>query len=160
MPSKSSKCFFFENFNGGSISAIYNKTTSLKNYVTILRFFNSTYLSEKDLYNFEFVSTITIQNDKESWILIGWKTNNRWTKVLSRILVFLCVERSDKLWLLTLLIEKTQYKSIFCQWLFYNFFMVGKNIWCTKVFYILKSLQYKSVLKEQTPLSSKLTSYI
>ena len=88
--------FFFENFNGGSISAIYNKTTSLKNYVTILRFFNSTYLSEKDLYNFEFVSTITIQNDKESWILIGWKTNKRWTKVLSRIIVFFFVCASKK----------------------------------------------------------------
>ena len=99
MPSKSSKCFFFENFNGGSISAIYNKTTSLKNYVTILRFFNSTYLSEKDLYNFEFVWTITIQNDKESWILISWKTNKWWTKVLSMILVFLCVskEKSRKI---------------------------------------------------------------
>ena len=89
--------FFFENFNGGSISAIYNKTTLLKNYVTILRFFNSTYLSEKDLYNFEFVSTITIQNDKESWILIGWKTNKRWTKVLSRILVFfVCVKEKSR----------------------------------------------------------------
>ena len=99
MPSKLSKCFFFENFNGGSISAIYNKTTSLKNYVTILRFFNSTYLSEKDLYNFEFVSTITIQNDKESWILISLKTIKWWTKVLSRILVFLCVskEKSRKI---------------------------------------------------------------
>ena len=79
------------------------KKTSLKNYVTILRFFNSTYLSEKDLYNFEFVSTITIfllQNDKESWILISWKTNKWWTKVLCRILVFfLCVskEKSRKI---------------------------------------------------------------